>query len=166
MNTTTQRGVRKPTDTMSRKVKVDHLDFNCKRLKGTCYVHKLISKVRSILGNAVANIYTQYKFVKVYPNMAQKEERKSLMDFTDNVGVPETLLTDVSGEFTGQNAAFVKKSRRMRMQLQVRHNNNHAAYCEIGLLANCWRRQMAEIVILKKLYNSGTVYEYALLSII
>ena len=71
-------------------------------------MNTLISKAESILGNNVSNVYTQGKFVKVYPIIAWREAGQSLTDFTDNIGVPETLLTDVAGGFTGYNTEFVK----------------------------------------------------------
>jgi hypothetical protein len=32
----------------------------------------------------------------------------SLIDFTDNIGIPEILVTDGAGEFTGKHKEFVK----------------------------------------------------------
>ena len=66
------------------------------------------------------------------------ESGQSITDFTDDFGVPETLLTDGDGEFTGQSTDFIRYDRRMRMYLhypeQGRYNQNHAAEHEIGLL--------------------------------
>ena len=144
MNATTQIVVQTSTDTLSIRVRVDHLDLHSKILKGTCYADNLISKYKSILGNTVANLYTQGRFVKGYPIAGSRESGQSLTEFTENVGISETLLTNGAGEFTGQNTYFVKHTKRMRIQLhnleQGRHNQNHAAECEIGFLANRWRR--------------------------
>ena len=96
---------------MSIKLRVDHLDLHRKRLNWTCYADTLISKVKSTLGNTIANIYTHGKFVKVYPITARMEARKSLIDFTDDVNIPETLLTYGAGEFTGWNTEFIKHPR-------------------------------------------------------
>ena len=95
--------------------RVDILDIHCKRLKGTWYADTLISKVKSILGNNVANAYTQGKFVKIYTITEWREAGQSLIDFTDNVGVPETLLPDGVGDFTGRKTEFVKNDRQIRM---------------------------------------------------
>ena len=38
--------------------------------------------------------------------MAQREIWQSLIDLTDDAGVYKTLLTDGSGEFTGQSTGF------------------------------------------------------------
>ena len=58
---------------MYRRVIVDHFDLHHKILNGTWYADTLISKVKSIIGNTVDNVYTQVKLVKVYPITAQRE---------------------------------------------------------------------------------------------
>ena len=97
---------------------------------------KLISKVKLILDNTIPNVYTQGNCVKVYLIMERREAGQSIIDFTADLGVPETLLTDGSGEFTEQSTEFVKHARQMRMHLrnleQGRQNQNHAAEQEIS----------------------------------
>ena len=118
MNATTQQDVKTLMETMYRMVRVYHLDIYNKILKGDLYADTLISKVKSILGNTVDYVYTQDKFVKVYRIKAWREAVQSIIDSTEKFGVPETLITDVSGEFTGRNTEFVKYDRWMSMQLQ------------------------------------------------
>ena len=118
LNKTTQRGVQISTEPVYIRVIVDNLYLHHKRLNRTWYEDTLIYKVKSILENTVANVYTQGNFIKVYPITARREAGQSLIDFTDNVGVPETLLTDGVGEFTDWNTDFVKHARWVRMQLQ------------------------------------------------
>ena len=68
-----------------------------------------------------------------------KDAGKSLINFTDDVGIPEHLITDGVTEFTGRNTEFVKEAQCMRIQLhttkQGHKNQNYAAESEIGLLA-------------------------------
>ena len=54
-------------------------------------------KVKSIRGNKCINIFTQGKFTKVVPMTARSESGQSLVDFTDNVIIPEHLVTDCAG---------------------------------------------------------------------
>ena len=100
--------------------------------------------------------------------MEQRELGQSIIDFTDNVDVPETLLTDKAGDFTGRNTEFVEHARRMRMQLhnleQGRQNKNHASEREIWFLAKHWRRQTTKKMILKRLWYFGLVYKAELFS--
>ena len=50
----------------------------------------------------------QIKFTKVVPMTAQSIAGKSLVDFTNNVGIPKRLVTDGAGEFTGIGKHFMK----------------------------------------------------------
>ena len=105
-----------------------------------------MSKVKSHRGNLCANIFTQGKFTKVVPMTARSESGQSLVDFTDDVGIPKNLVTDGAGEFTGRATEFVKEARRMRIRLhtseQVSKNQNQAAEREIVFLAKSWRAHM------------------------
>ena len=115
IHVTTQRGIRTPVHPMTRRVRVDHLNLHRKRLKGTWFTDTLLSKVKSKLGNTCANVYTQGKFTRVIPMTSRKDAGKSLIDFTDDVGIPEWLITDGATEFTGIHTEFVKEARRMRI---------------------------------------------------
>ena len=92
MNCTTQRGVRTATRPLSRRVRVDHLDLHRKRLPGVWYCDTLLAKVKSLLGNTVANVFTNDKFTKVVPLEARRFAGDSLVRFFDNVGVPEMMV--------------------------------------------------------------------------
>ena len=84
--------------------------------------------------------------MKVVPMQAHTNAGESLINFTDDVGIPEMLTTDGAGEFTSRYTDFVKHVRRMRIKLftseQGRKNQNHAAEQEIGFLAKHWKLQM------------------------
>ena len=62
---------------------------------------------------------------------ARSDAGQSMVDFTDDIGIPERLVADGAGEFTGEGNQFVKEARHMRIQLhtskQGRKNQNHAA---------------------------------------
>ena len=72
-----------------------------------------MSKVKSIRGNICANVFTQGNFTKVVPMTAQSNAGQSLVDFTDDIGIPERLVTDGAGEFTGKGKQFMKEARRV-----------------------------------------------------
>jgi Reverse transcriptase (RNA-dependent DNA polymerase) len=165
---TTQRGIRTAIHPMTRRVRVDHLHLHRNRLKGTWYADTLLSKVKSKLGNTCANVYTQGKFTRAIPMTSRKDAGKSLIDFTDDVGIPERLVTDGATEFTGRHTEFVKEARRMRIILhtteQGRKNQNHAAEREIGFLAKRWKLRMTKKKVPRRLWDFGLVYESELLS--
>jgi hypothetical protein len=70
----------------------------------------MIAKVKSLLGNKCANVFTNGKFTKVVPMTSRKEAAKSLIDFTDDVGIPEMLMMDGATEFTGRHTDFIKQA--------------------------------------------------------
>jgi hypothetical protein len=115
----TQRRIRTAVHPMTRRVRVDHLNLHQQRQKGTWFADMLLSKVKSKLGNTCANVYTQGKFTRVIPMTSRKDAGKSLIDFTDDVGIPEWLVTDGATEFTGRHTEFVKEACRMRIMLHT-----------------------------------------------
>ena len=64
---------------------------------------------------------------------------RSLIDFADDVGIPEMLVTDGASEFTGESTEFVKHARCMHVLLHATEaghkNQNHPAEHEIGILS-------------------------------
>jgi hypothetical protein len=99
---------------------------------------------------------------------SRKDVGKSLIDFTDDVGIPERLVTDGATDFTGLHTEFVKEARRMRIMLhtteQGRKNQNHVAEREIGFLAKRWKLRMTKKKVPKRLRDYCLIYESELLS--
>ena len=119
LGVTTQHSVCTRVQPMMRRLRVYHLHLHIPMLQGTWFVDTLMSKVKSIRGNKCANIFTQGKFTKVVPMMAHLESGQLLFDFTDDVGIPENLVTDGAGEFTGRATEFAKEAHRMRIKLHT-----------------------------------------------
>ena len=99
---------------------------------------------------------------------ARSDAGQSLVDFTDDVGIPERLVMDGAGEFTGKVKKFMKEERRMWIQLhtskQVRKNQNHTAECNIGFLAKRWKLRMQKKRVPKWLWDFGLVVESKILT--
>ena len=112
LKVTTQAGIRAAIHPMIRRLRVDQLHLHRQRLRGTWYMDTLLSKVKSKLGNTCANIYTDGKFTRAIPMPSRKDAGKSLVDFTDDVGIPEHLVTDGATEFTGRHTEFIKGSEK------------------------------------------------------
>jgi hypothetical protein len=164
----TQHGVPTAVHPMSRWLRVDRLHLHRPRLKGTWSLDTLIAKVKWLLGNKCANVFTNGKYTKVVPITSQKEAVESLIDFTDDVGIPETLVTDGATEFTGKHTDFIKQARRMWIKLhtaeQERKNHNHVAEREIGFLSKRWKLRMQKKNVYSRLWDYGLVYEGELLT--
>jgi hypothetical protein len=89
LDATTQHGVRTAVHPMSWQLRVDHLHLHRPRLKGMWFLDTMIAKVKSLLGNKCANVFT-----KVVPMTSCKEAAESLIDFTDDVHILEMLMTN------------------------------------------------------------------------
>ena len=79
----------------------------------------MLSKVKSKLENTCTNVYTQGKFTRVIPMMSHKDAGKSLIEFTDDVGIPKRLITDGATEFTGKHTEFIKEAYQMCILLHM-----------------------------------------------
>ena len=147
---------------------MDHLNLHQPRLAGTWFLDMLMSKVKSKQGNTCANVFTQGKFTKVVQMTSRKDAGKSLIKFTDNVGIPDLLVTNGVTKFTGKGTEFMKEACHMRIHLhttkQGQKNQNHAAKREIGMLANCWKLRLAKKNVPKRLWDFGLVYEAEIMS--
>ena len=105
---TTQHGIRTAVHPMSIRLRVDHLHLHRPLLRGTWYTDTLFSNFKSVRVNTCANILTQGRFTKVVPMTARSDMGRSLVDFTDDVGIPKRLVTDGAGWFAGKGKQFVK----------------------------------------------------------
>ena len=122
-----------------------------------------MSKVKSKCGNTCVNVFTQGKFTKVVPMTLRKDARKSLIKFTDDIGIPDFLVTDRVTKFTSKSTEFMKEAHHMHICLHTTEqgckNQNHAAEWEIGMLAKCWKLCMLKKKVPKCLWDFGLVYE-------
>lgn len=153
---------------MMRQLCVDHVHLHCPRLWGTWFADTLVSKYKSKLGNRYANIFTQGKFTGVVPMMARSNAGKSLVKFTDDVGIPEPLVMDEAAKFTGRDTDFVKEACRMRIKLHTAEQGckkqNHTTKREIGILSKRWKQRMIKKNVPKRLWDFDLVYESEILS--
>jgi hypothetical protein len=101
-------------------------------------------------------------------NKSGPEVAKSLIEFTDDVGIPDKLIIDGATEFTGKHIEFVRQCRRMRIRTRWtelgRKSQNYAAEGEIGILSRRWRQRMTKKNVPKRLWDFGLVYESEILS--
>ena len=105
---TTQHGIRTAVHPMSRRLQVDHLHLHRPLIRGTWYADTLLPKVNSIRVNTCANVFMQGRFTKVVPMTELSDAGQSLLDLTDDVGIPDRLVTDGAEEFTSKGKQFVK----------------------------------------------------------
>ena len=105
LTVTTQAGIRNVLAPGERKVrqKLDHLKFPI--IKGRIYGDTMFSTLKSIRGNRVAQVFTNgLGFDHFYPLKTKALVPDALVSFINDVGIPETIVTDnapeeIHGEF-------------------------------------------------------------------
>jgi hypothetical protein len=101
-------------------------------------------------------------------NKSGPEVTKSFIEFTNDVGIPDELITDGATEFTGKHTEFVKQCCRMRIRTRWtksgRKNQNYTVEGKIGILSCRWQQQMTKKNFPKRLWDFGLVYESEILS--
>ena len=167
---TTQKGIRTALHPLHRRYRVDHLHLNRRRLNGEWYTDTLFSKVKSLQGNTCAQVFTNGNYTTVYPLTTKGDIGQSLTDFTDDVGIPDNLMTDGALEAVGPKTEFSQEASRLKIRLRRtepgRSNQNFAAEREIGELKKRWRNRMLKRRVPKRLWDYGMTYESHILNFI
>ena len=165
---TTQKGIRHAVHPLHRQYRVDHMQFNRKRLNGQFYCDHLEAKTKSLDGNTGAWIYTTGKFTAVYPVESRKEAGDTLRRFADDVGIPDRLRTDLAPELIGKNTEFQAQAKRLGIALThseaERSNQNHAAEREIGELKKRYKQKMIRKGAPKRTWDYGFVHQAGVLN--
>jgi hypothetical protein len=106
---TTQRGVRTAVHPLHRRYCVDHLHLNRQRLNGDWFTYTLFLKVVSIKGITCAQVFTDGNFTTVHPIDSKSKVAQALTEFADDVGIPDSLLSDGAPEVIGPKTDFMKE---------------------------------------------------------
>ena len=153
---------------LHRGYRIDHLHLNRRRLNGDWFTDTLFSKVLSIQGNTCAQLFTNGNFTTVHPLNSKAKVAQALTEFSDDVGIPDVLLSDGAAEVTGQHTDFMKEVNRLKFKLKRsevgRSNQNYAAEREIGELKKRWRNRMLKRKMPPRLWDYGLIYESNILN--
>ena len=116
---------------LHQRYRVDHMQFNQKRLNGQFYCDHLVAKTRSLNGNKGAWVYTTGSFTAIYIVKIRKEAGNTLRRSADDVGIPDRLRTDLAPELTRKNTEFQAQAKQLGIDVThsetERSNQNHAA---------------------------------------
>ena len=81
----------------------------------------------------------------MHPLVLKGRVAQALTEFADDVGIPDTLLSDGAPEMVGPKTEFMKEEKRLKIRLKRsevgRSNQNYAAEREIGELKKRWRNR-------------------------
>ncbi len=117
----------------------------------------------SLQGNTCAQIFTNGNFTTVHPLNSNARVAHALTGFTNDVGIPDMLLSDGAAEVTGQHTDFMKEVNRLKIRLRRSEaglsNQNYAVERDIGELNKRWRNCMLKSKVPPRLWNYGLIYE-------
>ena len=168
LQVTTQQGIRTALHPLHRRYRVDHLHLNRRRLNGDWFTDTLFSKIISLQGNTCAQVYTNGNYTSVHPMTSKSRVGITLTEFSDDVGIPDSLTSDGAMEMVGPKTDFMKEVNRLKVRLKRaevgRSNQNYAAEREIGELKKRWRNRMIRKKVPKRLWDYGLVYEAGILN--
>jgi hypothetical protein len=137
-------------------------------LNGDCFTDTLFSKVISIQGNTCAQVFTNGSFTTVHPLDSKAKVAQALTEFADDVGIPDSLLSDGAPEIVGPRTDFMKEVNRLKIRLKRsevgRSNQNYAAEREIGELKKRSRNRMLKRKVPPRLWDYGLIYESNILN--
>jgi Reverse transcriptase (RNA-dependent DNA polymerase) len=168
LQVTTQQGIRTALHPLHRRYRVDHLHLNRRRLNGDWFTDTLFSKIISLQGNTCAQVYTNGNYTSVHPMTSKSRVGITLTEFSDDVGIPDSLTSDGAMEMVGPKTEFTKEVNRLKVRLKRaevgRSNQNYAAEREIGELKKRWRNRMIRKKVPKRLWDYGLIYEAGILN--
>ena len=122
----------------------------------------------SLQGNTCAQVFTNGSFTTVHPLSSKAKVAQALTEFADDVGIPDTLLSDGATEVTGKHTDFMKEINRLKIRLKRseagRSNQNYAAEWEIGELKKRRRNRMLKRKVPPRLWDYGLIYESNILN--
>ena len=102
-------------------------------------------------------MFTNGNFTTVHPLNSKAQVAQALTEFSDNVGIPDVLLSDGAAELTGRHTEFMKEVNRLKIKLRRsevgRSNQNYAAEREIGELKKRWRNRMLKRKVPPRLWE-------------
>ena len=165
---TTQLGVRSAIGPLTRRYRTDILQNHLRRLNTTFYTDTLFAKCKSIVGNTVAQVYTDGQgFVHVDPRTSKAFAGLTLDALTETVGVPNKLIYDGSQEQIGPKSHFQKSMRKHHIQghqTEPYSQWQNRAEDSVRELKRRWKRRMIKRRAPKRVWDFGFVYEAEILS--
>ena len=78
----------------------------------------MFSKVKSLKGNACAQVFVTENFVRVHPMATKADAGRALQVLAKDVGVPNHIVVDGAKEQTGANTDFMKTVRWLKMRIR------------------------------------------------
>ena len=131
------------------------------RLNTTFYTDTLLAKCKSIIGNNVAQVYTDSQgFVHVDPCTSKSLYGITLDNLTKNIGIPNTIIYDGAPEQVGPNSDFQKTMIKFKIrghQCEPYSQWHNRAEDSIRELNRRWKQRMIKSRAPKRVWYFGMV---------
>ena len=165
---TNQLGVRSALGPLTWRYCTDMMQQNLRRLNTKFYTKTLFAKCKCIIGNNIAQVYTDGQgFVHVDPNTSKSLAGLTLDNMNENIGIPNTTINDGTPEQVGPNSDFQKTTRKWKIcghQCEPYSQWKNRAEDSIRELKRRWKRCMIKRRAPKRDWDFGMVYESKILS--
>jgi hypothetical protein len=165
LEATTQLGVRHAVHPLKRRYRTDTSMLGHRRLRYR--MDTMFNKVKSLKGYKCAQVFCAEGYVKVIPMESKAEVGQALQELIHDVGIPNQLLMDGSGEQVGPKSDFSKACKKYDIVVYrtepytPRQNKTERT---IGELRRRWRSLKASKYVLVRLWDYGLIYEAVLMS--
>ena len=132
------------------------------------YTDNLFAKWKSIIGNNVAQVYTDGQgFVHVDPRTSKSLAGLTLDNLTENIRIPNTITCDRATEQVGPNSDFQNKMRKWKIrghQCGTYSQWQNRAEDSIQELKRRRKRRIIKHRPTKRVLDFGMVYKSEILS--
>jgi hypothetical protein len=117
---TTHEGIRNVFLPSERKVRKKAPWMNYPSIKGSFYTDQFFSKIKSVHGYTGGSIYTNgMGYDRFYPWVTKKEHPDTIMSFIQDVGVPQTLISDNAPEEAKGKSKDLCRTYRIQQKVTV-----------------------------------------------
>ena len=167
LKTTTQIGVQHAVRPLSRRYRINTQMLHYRRLDTPFYSDTKFAKVRSLKGNTCYQVFVAVNVVHVQPMPTKSDTGRSLQVFTEDIGIPNSIVVNGAKEQTGPNSAFIQNVRQLKMMiLNTEPYSQWQNRCEttVGLLKKRWIKNKAHKNVHWRIWYYALVYYAEILS--
>jgi hypothetical protein len=153
LSKTTQMTIRQGVNPITRRYKTFGLDPNQLRLPGEWTIDFLKASVKSIRQNIGAFVITSSGFPYVFcaPRETDEYSTRAITEFSNDVGVPNNLKSDLHPSFTGKWTKFQEYLRKHHIVMKNSESGRHGHTYEVDTAIRELRRRSRRKMISKNI---------------
>jgi len=167
LKNTTQLAVRTSLHPLHKRYKNPMAWLRFNRLQVTVYTDTMFSRVKSTRGNTAAQVFSAGNFVYTVPIKSKANAGDALLQFIQDVGIPEVIVSDGAKEQTGANTKFMEVVRTYGIKTRQTEPYSpwqNRAENTIGRLKRRWRNVMTLKGVPIRLWDFGLQHQAELMS--